>query len=198
MAGAFRIVDGFPESLRQATAQLYFGAFADKLAPVLGRDGRSVRFFADILDPAYCLTAISDDATRLLGFVGFKTGDGAMTGGTMRDLARHYGRFGSLWRAAVLALLERDVEPSLFLLDGIAVADDARGMGIGTALLDAVEDKARQRNCDRVRLDVIDTNPRARALYERRGYIAVAQERLGPLRHVFGFAASTRMEKRVG
>ena len=197
MPDRFRIVDGFPEPLRRATAELYVDAFADKLAPVLGRDLRTVGFFADIIDPAYCLSAVSADGSAVLGLVGFKTGGGALADGSLRDLVRHYGRFGALWRSAVLGLLERDAEPAVFLLDGIAVAPQARGLGIGTALLEAVEDRARSRGVARVRLDVVDTNPRARALYERQGYVAVSQDRMGPLRHVFGFSASTRMEKRL-
>jgi len=195
MGEGFRIVQGFPEPLRQAAAELYFDAFADKLGGVLGRDGRGKAFLADILDPAYCICALSTDGDALLGFVGFKTRQGAMTGGTLDDLARPYGRYGAFWRGIVLSLLERGVEPDVFLLDGIAVAPDARGTGIGTALLDAVQAEAIDRSCRRIRLDVIDTNPRARALYERRGFIAVSRERLGPLRHVFGFSAATRMEK---
>lgn len=197
MADGFRIVSGFPEGLRGEAAALYFSAFADKLAPVLGRDDRALAFLSCILNPEFCLSALSPDDRRLLGFVGFKTAEGALTGGGMADLARHYGRLGGLWRGLLLSLLERQLEPKIFLLDGIAVAPEARGMGIGTALLDAVEEEAERHGCRTIRLDVIDTNPRARALYERRGYEPVSVERLGPLRHLFGFASATRMQKAV-
>ncbi|MCR9120932.1 MAG: GNAT family N-acetyltransferase [Phyllobacteriaceae bacterium] len=198
MSEGFRIVAGFPEALRREAAALYFDAFAAKLAPIMGRDGRAQAFFFDVLDPDFCLSAVSGDGTRLLGLVGFKTADGALTGGGMADLARHYGWLGCVWRGLLLTLLERELEPGIFLLDGIAVAPDARGLGIGTALLDAVEKEAVSHGCPTIRLDVIDTNPRARALYERRGYEPVSVEQLGPLRHLFGFASATRMEKAVG
>jgi ribosomal protein S18 acetylase RimI-like enzyme len=44
-----------------------------------------------------------------------------------------------------------------------------------------------------LRLDVIDTNLRARALYERLGFRAVRSESLGPLRHLFGFQTAITM-----
>ena len=44
-----------------------------------------------------------------------------------------------------------------------------------------------------VRLDVIDSNWRARALYERQGFLATRTESLGLLRLLFGFSASTTM-----
>ena len=37
------------------------------------------------------------------------------------------------------------------------------------------------------------SNPRARALYEREGFIAGETETLGPLRYIFGFDSSTKM-----
>jgi len=43
-------------------------------------------------------------------------------------------------------------------------------MGVGSALLDAVAREAQARGLKEVRLDVIDSNPRAKALYTRKGF----------------------------
>ncbi len=48
-----------------------------------------------------------------------------------------------------------------------------------------------------VRLDVIDTNSRARALYERQGFVAGKTQHLGPLRYLFGFSSSAMMQYSV-
>ncbi|MGC1548259.1 MAG: N-acetyltransferase [Rhodanobacter sp.] len=55
-------------------------------------------------------------------------------------------------------------------LYSIASKPEARGKGVGTALLDAVEAAARQRRCVAVRLEVRDDNANAVRLYERHGY----------------------------
>ncbi len=55
-------------------------------------------------------------------------------------------------------------------LYSIAVAPEARGAGIGEALLAAAERGARARGRDRFRLEVRIDNAAARRLYERRGY----------------------------
>ena len=55
-------------------------------------------------------------------------------------------------------------------LYSIASKPEARGKGVGTALLDAVEAAARQRRCLAVRLEVCDDNANAVRLYERHGY----------------------------
>ena len=90
-----------------------------------------------------------------------------------------------------------DAEAERFLLDGLCVAAEARGQGIGTLLLDAICAEARLRGYPAVRLDVIDSNPRAIALYQRQGFVTQATARIGPLRWIFGFRASHRMVRPV-
>ena len=55
-------------------------------------------------------------------------------------------------------------------LYSIAVADHARGRGLGEALLHAVERASREAGCDRLRLEVRQDNAAAMRLYERLGY----------------------------
>ena len=63
----------------------------------------------------------------------------------------------------------------------------------GGALLQAILSLAREEGAKNVRLDVIDANPRARALYERTGFEALKEERYGILTRPFGFGGSTTM-----
>jgi len=53
---------------------------------------------------------------------------------------------------------------------GISVAPEWRGRGVGTALMRAAEDWARERGAERVILDLAAANTGARKLYERLGY----------------------------
>ncbi|TGY89955.1 ribosomal-protein-alanine N-acetyltransferase [Marinicauda algicola] len=55
-------------------------------------------------------------------------------------------------------------------LYSIAVAAEARGTGVVTALLQAVRDAAARRGCTRLRLEVRASNARARRAYERAGF----------------------------
>jgi ribosomal protein S18 acetylase RimI-like enzyme len=47
-----------------------------------------------------------------------------------------------------------------------------RSCGLGTVLVQAAERRILDRGLDRAELGVEDNNPRARALYERLGYVA--------------------------
>ncbi|MEL6609430.1 MAG: GNAT family N-acetyltransferase, partial [Pseudomonadota bacterium] len=110
------------------------------------------------------------------------------------DLVRVYGPVQALWRGAILEQFERKLRPGILQMDGIFVRETARGQGVGSALLEAVVWTARMNRCDAVRLDVIDTNPRARQLYERQGFRAVGEVRAGLLAPVLGFRTATIME----
>jgi GNAT superfamily N-acetyltransferase len=55
-------------------------------------------------------------------------------------------------------------------VEDLFVAPDVRGRGFGTQLLEAAELLARNSGYDRIGLSVGVGNPRARALYERRGF----------------------------
>lgn len=187
------IETGFTEDERARAATLYWQAFGAKLGRVLGPQDRALSFLQPILNPEFALVA-RDDAGQILGMAGFKTADGGLVDGGLRDLARAYGPLGALWRGVLLLALERKAEPGVFQMDGIFVAAEARGQGVGGQLLDAVLAAAAQEGCRVVRLDVIDINPRAQALYERKGFVGAGLRYTGPLRHVFGFRSALRME----
>lgn len=54
---------------------------------------------------------------------------------------------------------------------GLIVAAQARGLGVGRALLDATEVWARAHGVDRLTLEVFVGNERARAVYVKAGYV---------------------------
>lgn len=66
--------------------------------------------------------------------------------------------------------LVKEAKDDEFYLDSVAVSPDCRGKGIGKLLLDAFEQEAIHRGHDRIALLVDEENPRARKLYESRGY----------------------------
>ena len=63
-----------------------------------------------------------------------------------------------------------DDSPDVALLWDIRVAPAQRGMGIGTALLSAVEREARVRGAERLRVETQDINVPACRFYERHGF----------------------------
>ena len=193
---SFCIERGLPDHLRAEAAALYWQAFGGKLGRVLGPEEAALRFLTRVIRADQCLTAIDADG-RLLGLAGFKTRQVSFAGGTDADLCAVYGQFGGRWRALVLRLLGNEVDNRRFLLDGLCVSRAARGQGVGSALLEAIVTEARARGYPAVRLDVVDTNWRAKALYERQGFVVARTAGIGPLRLIFGFNAAHTMVRTV-
>ena len=183
---------GLPENAKRLAAALYWEAFGQKLGIVMGPRAKALRFIERVIDPAHAISACDADGT-LLGVVGFKTSQGALVGGSFQDLTAVYGYVGALWRAALLAALDRETENTRFLMDGIFVTERARGQGVGSILLRAIIAEGQRRGYDSLRLDVINTNPRARALYERHQFTALRTKTMGPLKHIFKFDSATTM-----
>jgi len=186
------ITAGFAEHHRAQAVHLFWDAFKAKLNPVMGPETKALDFLTRVADPSHAISANAADGT-LLGIAGYKTEAGSFIGGDWPDLTAAYGTIGSLWRAPLLSVLERGLAKDVLLMDGIFVTEAARGQGVGTRLLIAIKEEAKSRNLPQVRLDVINTNPRARALYEREGFVAGGTHNLGPLRHIFGFRHATTM-----
>jgi ribosomal protein S18 acetylase RimI-like enzyme len=186
------VFSGLHPHLRPQAARLYWEAFGGKLGRVLGPDDRAIAFFERVIRTDHCLAAL-DETGALVGLAGFKTPSGSFAGGGWSDLTAIYGPFGGRWRGCLLWCLNREVDNDRFLVDGICVVRSQRGRGVGTLLLAALYDEAARRGYRSIRLDVIEGNWRARALYERQGFLATRTERMGLLRHLFGFAASTTM-----
>ncbi|MGA4956515.1 GNAT family N-acetyltransferase [Streptomyces lavendulocolor] len=186
---------GVPQGGEERVAELYWEAFGRKLSPALGPPEAGRRFIAAHLWHDRGVTALIGD--RVVGVAGYRLGDRALTGGSVKDVLTEYGPLRGLPRLALLALFEREPAEGELVMDGIAVDAAHRGAGIGGLLLKEIAAVAADHGCHRIRLDVIDANPRAKALYERHGFAPVRTERTPYLRGLMGFGAVTTMHRPV-
>lgn len=191
-----KIVPGFPEEQRATVAALFWEAFSGKLGRVLGPDRKALRFLETVLTSDHALCVLSGTG-EVIGVAGYKTAQGGLVAAGFRELAGIYGPFGALWRGPLLDRLERPLKPDQMLLDGIFVSAAMRGQGVGSALIGAVIAEAQRRGLREVRLDVVDINLRARALYERHGFVAIGRIETGIFGRVFGFHHATTMGRKL-
>ncbi len=193
--GPVTVRRGIPEGAERRAAELYWDAFGRKLGPALNPPDKAVPFLAAHLNADRAVCAILDG--RLVGLAGYQLGGRALTGGSAAAVLRTYGHLRGLRRLVLLALFERHPAPGQLVMDGIAVDPGIRGRGVGSLLIEEVAAVAAEQGCRKIRLDVIDTNPRARALYERRGFTAGRTEQTPWLRGLMGFGAVTTMHRPV-
>ena len=187
---------GLNEGQLKAAAQLYDEAFGKKFAVAIKSRQDRLKLYESAFVGRFAISASVE--AKLVGLAGFHTPDGSLTGGIGASvLLTQLGVIRGLRAIAIFSLYERKPKPGQLLMDGIAVHKDYRGHGIGSQLLRNLLNYARQNGFAAIRLDVIDTNPGARRLYERRGFIPVRTEKFPFLRWLLGFGGSTSMELRV-
>lgn len=134
------------------------------------------------------------EATTLIGLAGFSTTQGSLTGGIgYRGLLADLGWMKGSRAAVVLGFYERKAKEGELLMDGIVVDPEYRGKGVGSGIFSHLKDFARSNSYSSIRLDVIDTNPSARRLYERLGFCEETTQEFEFLRGILGFGASTTM-----
>ena len=188
-------LESLPDKQRDAAAELLFDSLKEKFGPVLGDDARAVRLISETFNPAMCLTAMVDD--QLTGLLVLQTKDQAGMEPTLKDMQRHYGGLGGRLRLLKLAILHHDTKDDEMHIGALAVSPTIRGQGVGSKLIDMAELTANQQNKHELSLEVVDINPRARALYERVGFKEVSTRATWPIRWFikFPFKSGTLMSK---
>ena len=124
-------------------------------------------------------TRLCEIGGQVLGIMILHTGQPIGRGSAAqfwRLLARRYGllRAPRMFAGGILSNLMLDSRipraPDLVYIEALAVAEEHRGRGIGSLLLDDAEQWARARGRRRLALHVLANNTGARRLYERVGF----------------------------
>jgi ribosomal protein S18 acetylase RimI-like enzyme len=187
---------GLPEALRRDAAELYYEAFRQKLEPLMDSAGHGIAILQAGFDPRYGIAALQEQ--KLVGVAGIQYGGHHFLNFKRSAFVQEFGWTRGLFKLALIQFASRPHRRGQLLMDGIVVASSMRGQGVGTRLLVAVTDYARQNGFRSVRLDVVDTNPRARRLYERMGFVPTKTRTYPFLRDMLGFSAVTTMIRKVG
>jgi ribosomal protein S18 acetylase RimI-like enzyme len=185
---------GLPDRLRVDAAQLYYEAFRQKANFLFGSREQAIAVLHSDFASDQALIAVQED--RLVGLAGIQHGR-PFVDLHFKTYVRVLGWFTALWRYMLLIGFHRAARHGELVMNGIAVDAQARGQGVGTKLLHGVIEFAREHGYQTVRLDVVDTNPRARQLYERLGFVATKTQRHPQAQRVMGFSASTTMIKHI-
>jgi GNAT superfamily N-acetyltransferase len=184
---------GLPPDSTAKIAAMYFDIFSRKLGAVLGRRA-AVAMIADHINADRIIVAI--DGEEIVGIAGLKYNGNGFFAPDRSGFLKHYGPLVGRIRASLWASVQTNPRPHQLLLDGLGVQAELRSRGIGTTLLVAVNRRARELDKTEVILEVVDTNPRAKALYERSGYQTVLTTHRWSFR-LAGFSSAHLMLRRL-
>ncbi len=172
---------------------IFHEAFARKFRIGFSNAEQVRRLFHDSINPDNCIVALQGD--ELLGILTHQTTRGEFF---QLRLGALFGRFWP-WRALLmllnLLLLNESAKPDEFIVSTISVSAAARGLGVGTRLMNAAEELARERGKNLMSLGVIGENEAARRLYERLGYRVTKSQKGRMIRWVTGDDVVHHMEK---
>ena len=189
------IFQGLQPEHREALIQLFCGTFPEIIMPVFGSVERCARLLGLSLASNRILTAISD--SQLVGFACLNYSGQEWFDPSLWQLLRVM-QWSVLRVLAMGIILFKRPKPDVLHLDTLAVHVDARGQGIGTQLLRAVEALAQSEGKRLVTLEVEDINPQAKKLYESLGFREGKFEKIPwPWRVAFPFSGSYQMSKEV-
>lgn len=167
-------------------ARLYEEAFGSKLHWALGRYAGAM--------PDLVRDLLLHDQMRLSETLVAEL-DGQVAGmAVLRRDHTHRPRWLTIWRLVrryvkgwriltatfiMSAMCSNLCTPTRSYLESLAVNARYRGQGIGTHLLEKCFEESRRAGKREISLHVVDTNPRAKQLYERMGFRTVRVERFG-------------------
>lgn len=136
---------GMPESCRLRAAELYEEAFRQKFSPIVKSREKLIEILIDAIQPELAVVAIEEE--RLAGLAGFHhSGNSFTSGGSASSIIKRLGLFKGLWAIALFIILyERKASQGELLMDGIAVDPSMRGKGIGTRLLETLNEYGQER-----------------------------------------------------
>lgn len=186
-----QIVQGVPEAQRAVAARLYAEVFAEKYRALIGEGEVAERIMFHCVLLTQALAAFQGG--RLVGVAGFYRGSHHFLHLRLPVLVAEFGCITGLWRYFLYLCQRKRAPRNELLMDGLVVSAECRGQGVGALLIQAMAQRARRQGCRGLRLSVVDTNARARALYERLGFVALRTRHYRWLGYWIPFSSLTIM-----
>jgi len=189
-----------PESIEEVV-DLYIEAFRQKAVYLefLTQEIESIRaILRRTIHPEYGIYALRSG--QVIGFAGLDDGKhGIFMVPEWKPYVEVFGLFGGTWRYGTQKFFGgyKRHNSSTLRIDCLAVAGVARGRGVGTQLLKSVFSYAEELGRSAVSLEVVDTNPKARALYERLEFRLTREKHFGAVTRAAGFEALHFMLKEL-
>lgn len=189
------IAEDLPDSLREQAAEVYWDAFSQKLHALAPDKGKALALLARLFDAQQAIIALQQG--RCVGLAGLHCGKRVFVTTPYAVFQQELGWLRGFFSALMFHAFEPRPAADELRIECLAVSPQLRGQGIGSRLLAAVYAAAKKKGFNKVRLEVVDTNPNARRLYVREGFELIRTDRIPLARYFAGFAAQDVMVKRL-
>lgn len=188
---------GLDRHFMHPVAELYDQAFVGKFKRAVPSRAKRLRLWAELVNPSQVIGAFR--GRDLLGILLYSTptSSGWLRSAAVKKVFKTLGPWDAVRCLAVFALFEKPLPSNHLYIEAIAVSSMARGLGIGSLLLNTAKVFATGEELEGLQLRVIFENPRAKALYEREGYESISRESSGVMKSIIGIEGADLMELRL-
>nr|WP_314461748.1 GNAT family N-acetyltransferase [uncultured Clostridium sp.] len=196
-----RITNVLTRVQKKQVARLYYEAFTKKFHAlwIFTKDrSKAAEVLFESLRYNNGLYAVKEE--RVLGFIGLEKGADYFSPLYYSSFCKVFSPIDALWRYLayqIYRLFHRPAAKDVLHIDPIVVSEQARSKGIGSSLLSRTFELAKKIGRKQVVLEVVDTNPQAKKLYERHGFRVVKEENTGLLTKRAGFKKVYYMVKDI-
>lgn len=183
---------------RQA-ATLFYEAFAMKFHGLLAMPQDEELCKAFLYESInYEIGHYAIQGKEVLGVAALATGKDSFDQMTYAIMRKYFSLFGALLRwtgYTIFQIFHQRPDNDTVLIDALFVSSTSRGKGIGSMLLEHTIEYTRSIGRNKLILGVVNTNPRAKKLYERFGFEVYKTQKTGRFTQRAGFTSSHDMRK---
>lgn len=189
------ITIGLPPTHRHQAARLFHQAFERKLRALVPSEATGICLIEGMIVDPYAIAAIRNE--KCIGVAGLHHGRYGFIRPKLSVFLQTAGWLRGLPGFFAFQSMARPVKTGELRIESLTVETLERGQGIGTRLLSEAYRFAQERGFKVLSLEVVDTNPQARKLYEREGFLSIKTTHFPFLKRTAGFSASTLMRKEI-
>ena len=193
---SIQIQPGITKNQRLAIAKIFYQSFKEKLTIIFGEPKKASKLIARLIHEDRILVAIKEG--KPVGFVGLHYQGKNFLKFNLTKITKIYGLATIRVLIYFLITILDELQPNQLHLEVLAVAEEQRSKGIGTKLLKSTIDFAKLKKIPQIKLEVINTNPKAKKLYKKIGFKKTKDRKIPyPFHILTGFSTITEMQYKL-
>lgn len=162
------IADSINKNQRIRAIEILYYAFEQKIRALIKSKDKALAIYNKSLKNDQVFYALLDG--NVVGLIGLQYKNRTFLEFKYRDLRKYFNPLQSYFIYKIYKLTSPKIKDDVLRIDSVAVDTSCRSLGIGTQLINKVFEFAKNKGFKEVVLEVINTNPKAKELYERIGF----------------------------
>ena len=178
-----------------SAVEIFYEAFERKIAALMKPKKSAIKVHRSAFKPEMAFYAESKGS--IVGLAGLNYRNKSFLEFNYSDLRKAFNPFKCIFYFFIFKFSKPKIKKDVVRLEALAVDKTCRSKGVGTLLIKKVFNFARDNGFKEVLLEVVDTNPRAKVLYERLGFIQKKKVKFYFFTRKAGFSSEYVMSRSV-